>query len=179
MPFIKEGLEHGDYSHHLVDPARRGDHLRRLNEFGLDTAAAQRSGQLVIQDWPDFYLHDGRFSAEQTLRELSAVLAARKAKGFDAIRLIGDMGWTTQGWPGSDDFVEYESQANDIPLDEGDAVVCTYDLARFGGGTMMDALRIHPTVVVGAAIIENPLYMSPAEFLQDFRARTPAAVSER
>lgn len=36
MPFIKDGIEQGDRSFHIVDPKYRPDHLRQLEEQGMD-----------------------------------------------------------------------------------------------------------------------------------------------
>ena len=35
LPFIKEGLERGDKAIHIIDPARRADHLQRIASFGI------------------------------------------------------------------------------------------------------------------------------------------------
>src|SRR3954471_12468373 len=42
MPFIKDGFERGDRAFHVVDPARREEHLRRLERGGTGVAAAGR-----------------------------------------------------------------------------------------------------------------------------------------
>src|ERR671939_124840 len=44
LPFIKEGFERGDRAFHVVNPARRADHVRRLEAAGIDSTAAQRTG---------------------------------------------------------------------------------------------------------------------------------------
>ena len=44
LPFIREGCEQGDRAFHIVDPRHRPEHLRRLQEVGIDVAEAQRKG---------------------------------------------------------------------------------------------------------------------------------------
>ena len=178
LPFIKEGLDHGDYVIQLIDPARRGEHMRRLQDFGIDAAAAEERGQMVVQDWGDFFLVDGQVDREHVLASLRSEIDIGRERGYEFTRLIGDMEWTLQGWTGSDQFVEIEARVNNIPLGDGDAMVCTYNLARFGGAGIIDALRIHPTIVIGASIMENPLYVPPDRFLEELRMRpAPALVS--
>ena len=46
LPFIKDGLECGDKVVHVLNPTQRPDHLQRLAAAGIDSAAAQQSGQL-------------------------------------------------------------------------------------------------------------------------------------
>ena len=50
MPFIKDGFQCGHKAVHVVNPGRRHDHLQRLTAAGIDPTAAQRSGQLELQN---------------------------------------------------------------------------------------------------------------------------------
>src|SRR5690242_6042343 len=65
LPFIKGGFERGDKAVHVVNPARRADHVRRLDAAGIDSAAAQRSGQLELRSNTETYLRDGRFDGNR------------------------------------------------------------------------------------------------------------------
>src|SRR6185295_7625003 len=56
MPFIKDGFEKGDRAFHVVDARRRDDHLRRLEQEGIDVAAAESSGQLEVRRWEEAYI---------------------------------------------------------------------------------------------------------------------------
>jgi hypothetical protein len=44
-------------------------------------------------------------------------------------------------------------------------ILCLYDIDRFGGGIVVDMLKTHPRVLLGGAVLENPFYLSPDEFL--------------
>src|SRR3546814_814439 len=59
MPFIKEGLDNGERAWHVIDPARRDEHVRRLGEAGIDVGAAEARGQFVLLDWSQTYLQGG------------------------------------------------------------------------------------------------------------------------
>jgi hypothetical protein len=52
-----------------------------------------------------------------------------------------------------------------------DAVICAYDLPKFGASVVMDALRTHPMVIIGALLHENPLFVPPDRFLLELRER--------
>ncbi len=176
LPYIREGLERGDRAWHILDPARRADHIRRLQEFGIGVAAAEQSGQLEVQDWGDFYLRGGQVEQDHVLNAIQNVFASERITGFGFTRIITNMEWTLQSWPGVDAFLEVEARLNQVPFGHGDDIVCTYDLTRFDGGTMMDILRVHPTVILGAAIIENPFFVPPDRFLQELRLRSRSPV---
>src|SRR5689334_19006760 len=60
LPFIKEGIERGEKAFHIVNPAERETHLRKLGMAGIDAASVQEKGQLELQDWNQFYFPDGR-----------------------------------------------------------------------------------------------------------------------
>src|SRR6476660_6942590 len=49
LPFIREGFDQGDRAFHIVDPRHRPEHLRRLQEAGIDVAEAERKGQLEVR----------------------------------------------------------------------------------------------------------------------------------
>src|ERR1700675_4698452 len=66
LPFIKDGFECGDKAVHLVNPDRRRDHLQRLAAVGIDTTAAQQSGQFELRTTEE-YLRDGRFDQDRML----------------------------------------------------------------------------------------------------------------
>src|SRR6266571_4832236 len=53
LPFIKEGFAQGDRAFHIVDPRHRPEHLRRLQEVGINVAEAERKGQLIVRRWED------------------------------------------------------------------------------------------------------------------------------
>src|ERR1700744_4754177 len=70
MPFIKEGIERGDRAFHLVDPKHRHEHLRRLEQEGIDVADAEAKGQLEVARWHETYLQDGQFDQHRMLASL-------------------------------------------------------------------------------------------------------------
>lgn len=61
-----------------------------------------------------------------------------------------------------------------LPSDD-DAVTCTYDLAKFGAGVVMDALRTHRLVVIGGFLHENPYFVPPHRMLEELRGRETAS----
>src|SRR6185503_11190222 len=56
LPFISEGVEHGDKAFHIVKDTHRPEHRRWLREAGIPVDQAEASGQLEIRRWEDAYL---------------------------------------------------------------------------------------------------------------------------
>jgi hypothetical protein len=123
LPFVTEGFAVGHRAFHIVDPAHRAEHLRRLGEAGIDVAAAEERGQLRVMRWEDAYLREGHFDQDRMLALIEEVLQEGKAKGFPLTRLVANMEWALEDRPGVDDVVEYETRLNFV-LPKYDDAVC-------------------------------------------------------
>ena len=104
LPFIKEGFERGEKAFHIVNPALRKEHLRRLESVGIDTDAAEKDGQLALRNWEDAYLREGRFDQDKMLALIEEVLDEGKQQGFPLTRLVAHMEWALEDRPGVNDL---------------------------------------------------------------------------
>jgi hypothetical protein len=85
------------------------------------------------------------------------------------------MEWAADGDPCIDRLIEFESRVNDVWQRHEDAVICTYNLTRFGGDTVIDIMRTHPMIIIGGILQQNPFYVPPDQFLLEFRERRALA----
>lgn len=171
LPFIKDGFECGHKSVHVVNPDQHHSHLRRLTDAGIDLATTQQTGQFELRTNTDTYLRDGRFDQDRMLQAFEQ-LASSNAKGaFPLSRIVCHMDWAGDKYSQIEDLIEFESRVNDVWSRNEDAVICTYDLAKFGGSTVIDIMRTHPMVVIGGALQQNPFFVPPEQFLQEYRQR--------
>jgi hypothetical protein len=176
-PFIREGLERGERAVHIVDPARRADYVRRLEEEGIDVAAAEARGQFDLYTWEETHFRTGRFDRDDILALIDDALKESATRGFPRTRLVGHAVHPGEGRLGIDDWVEYEARVNDIVPEYRDPVICIYDASKFRGGEVMDILRIHPMVIIRGLLRENPFFVPPDEFLHELHARAATASS--
>jgi MEDS: MEthanogen/methylotroph, DcmR Sensory domain len=167
MPFIREGLEHGDKAVHIVNPAFRSHHTQRMAEAGIDAAQAEVTGQLEIIGWFDGPLRGGRFNKSEWLASLPAVLNNGRTQGFAMNRFIADMQWLLNKPDVLDQALEFECLANLALPKAGDVVICAYDLDKFGAEMVINALRTHPMVIIGGMVQHNPFYVPPEELLKE------------
>jgi hypothetical protein len=79
------------------------------------------------------------------------------------------MDWAVEDQSYIDDLVEFESRVNDVWRSHDDAVICTYQLSKFGGDTVIDIMRTHPMIIIGGLLQRNPFYVPPEEFLREVR----------
>jgi hypothetical protein len=178
LPFIKDGFRCGHKGVHVVNPEQRNDHLNRLIAAGIDTAAAQQSGQFELKTNTEAYLRDGCFDKDQVV--VFEQLASGNANGgFPLSRIVCRMDWAVEGGSYVDDVVEFESRVNEVWNRHEDAVICTYYLRKFGGDTVMDILRTHPMVIIGGILQHNPFFVPPEQFLPEFRKRRARQAAAR
>lgn len=171
LPFIKEGFACGDKAVHVVNPGQREEHRLRLGAAGIDVAPAERTGLFELRTNTDTYLRDGRFDPDRML-EVFEQLASGNARGPSVrSRIVCHMDWATEGESHIDKLIEFESRVNHLWCRHEDTVICTYDLARFGGGTVIDVMRTHPMVIIGGILQQNPFFVPPEEFLLELRER--------
>lgn len=171
LPFIKHGFAAGDKAVHVVNPHQRQEHLQRLSAAGIDTGAAQRSGQLDLKTTTEAYLRDGRFDQDRMLQAFETIASGNSRGPFPLSRIVCRMDWVAEQRSHADDVVEFEARVNEVWSRHDDAVICTYHLGKFGGETVIDILRTHPMVILGGILQQNPFFVPPAEFLREFRER--------
>lgn len=170
-PFIKDGFDRGDKAFHLVDPERREEHLKRLAEAGINVQEAMGTGQLEVRPWQDGPLHGDRFDQDTWLASFEQILQSGPAAGYAQIRFLAQMEWALVDLPGVDDLIEFETRVNYVVPKYENAVICAYDLTRFGASVVMDALRTHPVVIIGGLLQENPFFVPPDQLLLEIRER--------
>jgi hypothetical protein len=175
LPFIQDGFDCGDKAIHIVNPNKYRDHLCRLAAAGIDTEAALETGQFELRTNTETYLRDGRFDQDRMLEVFKQLASAKARNGFSRSRIVCHMDWAAAG-AGSqvENLVEFESRVNDMWLQREDAVICTYDLAKFGGDTVIDIMRTHPMIIIGGILQQNPFFVRPDVFLGEIRERRAA-----
>ena len=167
MPFICEGMQHGDRALHIVDPSLRREHAQRLAEAGIDTVRAEVDGQLEIIGWDDAPLRDGRFNQSAMLSLLPALLNDGRARGFPITRFIADMAWVLNDPGALDQLLEFECGVNLALPKAADIVICSYDLDKVDAAMVIAAMRTHPIVLIGGIVQRNPFYVPPEELLKE------------
>jgi methanogenic corrinoid protein MtbC1 len=164
-PFVREGLERGEKGYHVVDPARRVEHLHRLHAAGVDVRSSLASGQLEVHGWDEVYLRDGRFDPDAALAFWGTELKRARDAGFPLTRVIGEMDWALRD-PSCTfaKVVQYEARADATFARAHEPLICTYDRSQFGTAEAMDAFAVHPAGVTGGVLQENPLLGGPIAF---------------
>jgi MEDS: MEthanogen/methylotroph, DcmR Sensory domain len=168
LPFISDGFACGDKAVHLVNPGQCRGHLQRLAAAGIDQERARQAGQLEVHTNTEAYLRDGRFDQDRMLDVFEQLAAAKS--DFRLSRIVCHMDWAADR-SHIDDLIEFESRVNHVWSQHEDAVICVYDLAKFGGDAVIDIMRTHPMIVIGGILQQNPFFVPPEDFLRERRSR--------
>ena len=171
LPFIREGFVSGEKAVHVLNPGQRDDHVQRLAEAGIDATSAEQSGQLEIKINTEAYLREGRFDQDRMLATFEGLASGNAGGGFPFSRIVCRMDWVVGDRARLENVIEFESRVNDVWSRHDDAVICTYYLNQFSGDAVIDIMRTHPLVIIGGMLQQNPFFMPPKEFLNDFRSR--------
>ena len=171
LPFIKDGFECGDKAIHVVNPGQEIDHVKRLTAVGIDAENAKQRGQFELRTNTETYLSDGRFDQDRMLDAFEQLASRSAADGFPRSRIVCHMDWASETGSPVENLVEFESRVNDVWLRHEDAVICTYNLAKFGGDTVIDIMRTHPMIIIGGILQQNPFFVPPDVFLRELKGR--------
>ncbi|HSB69980.1 MAG TPA: PAS domain S-box protein [Candidatus Methylomirabilis sp.] len=163
--FLRQGLERGEKVLSIVDAHVAEAHLGHLRDDGLDVEPCLTRGQLRLLTVDQAHLRGGSFEPDRMIRLLREEMERALAEGYPALRVAEEMGWVLRGLPGSDRLIEYENKLNEFLPGSRCLVVCQYDRRRFDPAVLLDALHVHPTVLIGTEVYDNCYYLPPAVFL--------------
>src|SRR6202035_6074082 len=170
--FYKDGLDRGEKAAHIVDPANREEHLKRLAEAGINVQQTMDTSQLEVVPWTDAYVRDHRFDQDAMLALVENLIQSGAAAGYPLARLVGHhMDWLFLDKPATYNLVEYEARLNHVLSKYDDPAICNYNPFKFGATVAMDIMRTHPLVIIGGLLRDNPFFGSPEQFLDEMRER--------
>jgi hypothetical protein len=163
MPYLREGLSRGDKCICVVDSTDSESVLVGLGT-DVDLAPFLDRHQLDVRESRETYLRDGGFSPDMVIKFWEHEVGEALAGEFSFVRVVGEMTWALR-LSTIEELVVYESRLNRYLPRYPQAILCMYELGRFDGDTLVDVLKVHPKVLLGDMLIDNPYYIEPDEFL--------------
>ncbi len=166
VTFITIGLKRGEKCVYVADTSTAEQVRDYLGREGVDVAAAEQKGQLVILSADETYLRDGSFDPDRMISLLTEMTGKAVAEGYPALRGTAEMTWVLRGLPGSEKLLEYESKLNSFFPHHPCLVICQYDRWKFDPEVIRGVVMTHPLVVRGRRVFRNFYYIPPEEFAQ-------------
>ncbi|HZD58249.1 MAG TPA: PAS domain S-box protein [Anaerolineales bacterium] len=165
--FISQGLERGEKILCIQESPGDKNILKELAELGIDVEDRLDKGCLSLVTEAETYLREGAFDPQRVIGMLRAETERALARGYPALRAIGDMSWAQRGLPGSEMLVEYEAKSCDFFSENQCLALCQYGLRKFDPRLLLNLLAAHPAVMIGTQIYENIYYIPADELLSD------------
>jgi len=158
LGFLTTGVRSGHRCMYVIED---GGRRRRLQEALLAADVELDSDQI--------HFHGG-LGEPDALRTLLSDFVAEAEESGAFVRWGGEMGWALQEMADDRALMEWESACN-VVEDPPVVFLCQYEIGRFPGSTIFNALRTHPLCIVGGAIHRNPFFEDPEAVLQELDAR--------
>jgi hypothetical protein len=175
IPFLKEGIDHGERAFCISGPEMRRHLLQKLRLAGIEVENAEKRDQLKIERWGKSIVRSGHFDQGAMLARIEGVLSEGREKGFELTRFVGRMDWVREYNVGINELVEYERRICQLVEKFNDPIICAYDLSTFNAGALVNILRTHPVAIVGDVVAENPFFDPPEVILQELNERSNEA----
>jgi hypothetical protein len=169
--FISRGLTDGEEVVYFADVMTREEVVVWLRELEIDISNEIALSNLIVQDTRTAYCPNGKFIPDEMLERLKSFCIQSNGHGYTNVRVSGEMTWALKGIPGSKKLMEYEARVNEVLKTHPITAICQYDAARFSGYWILDALKVHPLMIVRGQIVHSPYYMGPDLFLKEFSDR--------
>lgn len=164
VPFVRHGLERGEKVLY-VDAQTAEAVFRYMREDGLEPRTFIDSGQLAIFGPERPSRADGTFNPDAMIALIAQETESALARGFTALRVIGEMTWTLRGSVTSKMLIEFESKATALLSETKCTGLCLYDRRQFAPCILLDALAAHPAATAGVSVHDNIFRLPPREFL--------------
>ena len=166
VPFIREGLEHGERCVYVADDNTVDEVLDAMRARGVNVDDALESGALSVHTEGDTYRRTGEFDREAMLEFWEETLAEATADEFTGLRAAAEMTWALEADDTElDDLCEYEELLNPLYDGEDYNVLCQYNRDRFPAEILHDVLKTHPFLIYdNTTVCQNFYYTPPEEF---------------
>jgi hypothetical protein len=166
--FIESGLRAGERVSYFAEQMAPAEVLAWLQSRGVTPPTG---GQFDVLPAEEVYTPDGSFVIDRVLERWRRYEHETVEAGFSAARATGETNWS-RTVPGGERIAEYCSRLNQALSGSKVGALCQYDAREFDGGTLFDVLRVHPHMIVGTQVVQNPYYVPPEQFLREHAART-------
>jgi excisionase family DNA binding protein len=148
-PYLVEHLGAGLRVLYFYDSTSPERLMELLRDEGLPVDDLIDRGLLRILPPEEAYLLTGRFDPQRMLAFIESAILGAQASGYNRVFITGEMSWSLSNARGAEGLMHYEALLNPL-VDKYPGVIigCQYDLRRFDGVSVLNALLTHPAVQV-------------------------------
>jgi PAS domain S-box-containing protein len=147
VPYFKAGLENNEFCMWVTsEPLKVEDAKRSLRKAVKNLDEYIKTGQIEILDYSQWYTKTGKFDADKVLKGLVEKEKQAIEKGFDGLRLTGNISWLEKrDWKS---FVDYEVMVNNVIHNYKMLAICSYSLDKCKAPEILDVMGVHQFVII-------------------------------
>jgi PAS domain S-box-containing protein len=147
VPYFKAGLENNEFCMWVTSqPLEVEEAKKALGRAVPEIDIYLEKGQIEIIPYDRWYVIDGIFDSQRVLNGWIEKLDKALAKGYDGLRLSGNLFWVErEGW---NEFVEYEEQVDNTIGNYRMMALCTYSLDKCTATDIIDVTFNHQFALV-------------------------------
>ncbi len=166
--YLSSGLNANAQMLSIVDTTSMEEFADIMREHGVDPR--EHEAALSIQEAFPTYCPDGTFAPQRLMASFRSADQESIEKGCSGWRGTGEMSWAlTEGRASMDAMIDYECSLNVLLRDTPITAFCQYDVNRFDGATLLDVMTVHPRMIIGGQLMNNPMYLEPEAFAAKYR----------
>nr|MDO8135552.1 MEDS domain-containing protein [Candidatus Njordarchaeum guaymaensis] len=138
--YLKAGLEKGEAGAYVASEETPEQIRQAMKKFGIKVDRYEEEGALMIIDYRDWYVIDGRFRALTTIDLWKNLSKKSEANGFKALRVTGEMEFFFKERLVKE-LLDYEQLLHRV-LDFPMTVICAFNHETVMKEGSLDATRI-------------------------------------
>ena len=164
VDYIRGGLARGERCLYVCGEQTPDEFRAELRNAGIDAAAEEKRGALILITKREGHLKGGSFKASRMIDMLTRAVSDAIKAGFAGLCAAGDMTWLLDEAPGSHEIVEYEALLNHFYSSNRALGLCQYNRNRLSAKILDTCLATHRHIrVEGPMMLENPFYELPED----------------
>jgi len=165
LKFLQSGLENNERCACFSERVSEEDIRSYLEENNIAFNECIDNETITISKTNEVYFPQNSFEPERMLSLLEALYDESSKLGYRGCRVIGEMESKIERIPGGERLLEYESKVSLLVKEKPITTICQYDANMFSGSIIMEILKVHPKMIVNGAVVRNPYYIEPEEYL--------------
>lgn len=148
VPFLREGLKKNEKCLIVIDDISRQDIVNRFKllfrEKNSDFNQMSTLSNITIEYFKNVYLTDNRFDMERTGSYYLTQVKEAIENGYNGLRVFVEIGSSLKYLINLDDFLSWETKADDFFPHNNLIAVCAYNKKLFSDDYINKAVKIHP-----------------------------------
>ena len=169
VDYVISGLEGDENTACFTEKETATSLTKHFTEAGLSYDDITKAGLFSLAETNKTYFVDGKFEPEKMLGVLQGFYEHSMEKNCKGARAIGEMTNEIETVEGGSRWLEYESRVSILLRKYPVNIVCQFEASAFNGSTLMEILKVHPYMIIKGAVVHNPFYIKPEEYLSKIK----------